>query len=223
MASQTSTGSGLENLGREERRFPPSADFAEQAVAGPELYERASADRLGFWAEQAREPLDRATDLTETLDRSAAPLPQWFVGGELNVAYNCTDRHVAAGHGDRVAIHFEGEPGDTRTITYAELQREVSRAANALTALGVVKGDRVAIYLPMIPEAAIAMLACARIGAPHSVVFGGFSSEALRSRIVDADARVVITADGGYRRGSASALKPAVDSAVSGDSPVEKV
>src|SRR5215211_2506339 len=214
MASQTSTGSGLENLGREERRFPPSADFAEQAVAGPDLYERASADRLGFWAEQARELLDWSTDFTETLDWSAAPFAKWFVGGELNVAYNCTDRHVAAGHGDRVAIHFEGEPGDTRTITYAELTAEVKRAANALTALGVERGDRVAIYLPMIPEAAVAMLACARIGAAHSVVFGGFSADALRSRIEDAEAKVVITADGGYRRGKASPLKPAVDAAL---------
>jgi acetyl-CoA synthetase len=195
----------LENLLHEERRFPPSPEFAAQAVAKAELYDEAADDRLAFWDRQAR-TLTWATPWAQTLDWSDAPFAKWFVGGTLNVAYNCVDRHVEAGHGDRVAIHFEGEPGDTRTITYADLQREVSRAANALTALGVGKGDRVAIYLPMIPEAAIAMLACARIGAPHSVVFGGFSSEALRSRIEDAEAKVVITADGGYRRGAPAAL-----------------
>ena len=145
-----------------------------------------------------------------------APFAKWFVGGTLNVAYNCVDRHVEAAHGDQVALHWEGEPGDTRTITYADLYREVCKAANALTELGVRKGDRVAIYMPMIPETAIAMLACARLGAPHSVVFGGFSADALKGRIQDADARVVITADGGYRRGTASALKPAVDTALAG-------
>src|SRR3954451_14043153 len=214
MASQTSTGSSLENLGHEDRRFPPTEEFAAQAVAGPELYERARADRLGFWAEQARDLLSWSTDFEQVLDWSDAPFAKWFVGGRLNVAYNCTDRHVEAGYGDRVAIHFEGEPGDTRTITYAELTAEVNRAANALTALGVERGDRVAIYLPMIPEAAVAMLACARIGAAHSVVFGGVSADALRSRIEDAEAKVVITADGGYRRGKPSALKPAVDAAL---------
>src|SRR3954469_1571303 len=203
--------------------FPPSEEFAAQANGTADLYAAAEADHEGFWAEQARRYVTWSTDFTRTLDWDDAPFAKWFVGGELNASYNCVDRHVQAGHGDRVAIHFVGEPGDTRTITYAELQREVSRAANALEALGVRTGDRVAIYLPMIPEAVIAMLACARLGAPHSVVFGGFSSDALRTRIVDADARGVITADGGYRRGSASALKPAVDSAVSGDSPVEKV
>jgi len=157
------------------------------------------------------------------LDWSAAPVARWFVGGRLNVAVNCLDRHVAAGYGDQVAIHFEGEPGDTRTLTYADLLASVSQAAHALTELGVRSGDRVAIYLPMIPEAAIAMLACARIGAPHSVVFGGFSAEALASRIADADARVVITADGGYRRGAAAALKPAVDEAVAASPRVEHV
>ena len=168
---------------------------------------------MAFWDTQAR-ALSWATEWNQVLDWSDAPFARWFVGGTLNVAYNCVDRHVEAGNGDRVAIHFEGEPGDTRTITYADLQNEVSRAANALLSLGVAKGDRVAIYLPMIPEAAIAMLACARIGAPHSVVFGGFSADALRSRIEDAEAKVVITSDGGYRRGSPSALKPAVDDAV---------
>ena len=177
------------------------------------MYGDAAADRLGFWAEQAAH-LEWAQPWDEVLDWSAAPFARWFVGGRLNVSVNCVDRHVAAGHGDQVAIHFEGEPGDTRDVTYADLLREVSQAANALTALGVKAGDRVAIYLPMIPEAAVAMLACARIGAPHSVVFGGFSAEALRSRIDDAEASVVITADGGYRRGTATSLKPAVDGAL---------
>jgi acetyl-CoA synthetase len=212
----------LENLLHEERRFPPSPEFAAQAVAKAELYDEATDDRLAYWDRQAR-ALTWATPWAQTLDWSDAPFAKWFVGGTLNVAYNCVDRHVEAGHGDRVAIHFEGEPGDTRTLTYADLQREVSRAANALTALGVSKGDRVAIYLPMIPEAAIAMLACARIGAPHSVVFGGFSSEALRSRIEDAEAKIVITADGGYRRGAPAALKPAVDDAVGKSPSVQKV
>jgi len=204
----------LSNLLHEDRRFPPPDEFAKQAIATAELYEEAAADQLAFWERQAREHItwDRAWD--QVLDWSNAPFAKWFVGGTLNVAYNCVDRHVEAGYGDQVAIHWEGEPGDTRTITYADLQREVCRAANALLELGVQKGDRVAIYMPMIPETAIAMLACARIGAPHSVVFGGFSSDALKGRILDADARVVITSDGGYRRGSANALKPAVDAAV---------
>ncbi|MFC5997520.1 acetate--CoA ligase [Quadrisphaera sp. GCM10027208] len=215
---------GLENLLQENRRFPPSEEFAAQAVAGPDLYEAAAADRLGFWADQARSLLTWSQDFGQTLDWSQAPFAKWFVGGRLNAAYNCVDRHVEAGLGDRVALHFEGEPGDTRDLTYADLQREVSRAANALTDLGVRTGDRVAIYMPMIPETAVAMLACARIGAPHSVVFGGFSADALRSRIEDAEARVVITADGGYRRGKPSALKPAVDAALAkGAASVEHV
>lgn len=204
----------LSNLLKEERRFAPPAELAAQANVTAEAYEQAKADRLGFWAEQARR-LTWATEPTETLDWSNPPFAKWFQDGRLNVAYNCVDRHVEAGNGDRVAIHFEGEPGDSRSITYAELKDEVSRAANALLELGVRKGDRVAVYMPMIPETAIAMLACARIGAAHSVVFGGFSADALATRIEDADARVVITADGGYRRGKPSALKPAVDDAVS--------
>lgn len=203
----------LANLLKEERRFAPPADLAAKANVTAEAYEEAKADRLGFWAEQARR-LSWETEPTETLDWSNPPFAKWFADGKLNVAYNCVDRHVENGLGDRVAIHFEGEPGDTRAITYAELQREVSKAANALTELGVQAGDRVAIYLPMIPEAVVSMLACARIGAPHSLVFGGFSADALATRIKDADARVVITADGGYRRGKASALKPAVDEAL---------
>ncbi|TRW43265.1 acetate--CoA ligase [Georgenia yuyongxinii] len=214
---------GLENLLHEGRSFPPSAEFAGQANTGPEIYERAAADREGFWAEQARELLTWSTDFSEVLDFSGAPVARWFADGRLNAAYNAVDRHVEAGLGDRVAIHFEGEPGDTRTLTYADLKDQVSRAANALAELGVRTGDRVAIYLPMIPEAVVAMLACARLGAPHSVVFGGFSAEALHSRIVDADARVVITADGGYRRGKPSALKPAVDEALAKGGPVEHV
>ncbi|WP_326688876.1 acetate--CoA ligase [Streptomyces sp. NBC_01795] len=205
--------SSLSNLLKEERRFAPPADLAANANAKAAAYEQAKADRLGFWAEQARR-LSWGTEPTETLDWSNPPFAKWFKDGKLNVAYNCVDRHVEAGNGERVALHFEGEPGDTRTLTYADLQREVSQAANALTELGVQAGDRVAVYMPMIPETVVAMLACARIGAPHSVVFGGFSADALATRIQDADARVVITADGGYRKGAPSALKPAVDEAL---------
>ena len=203
----------LENLLHENRVFPPDPQFAASANATAELYDQAEADRLGFWDTQARR-LQWQTPWEQTLDWSDAPFAKWFVGGRLNVAVNCVDRHVTAGFGGKVAIHFEGEPGDTRTVTYADLQEQVNKAANVLTDLGVRAGDRVAIYLPMIPEAAISMLACARIGAVHSVVFGGFSAEALRSRIDDAEAKLVITADGGYRRGSPAVLKPAVDEAV---------
>ncbi|GAB3094070.1 acetate--CoA ligase [Isoptericola nanjingensis] len=214
MPENETTAPSLENLLHETRAFPPSPAFAAQANAQPSLYEEAKADRLGFWADQARELVSWSTPFTQTLDWSEAPVARWFADGQLNAAYNAVDRHVEAGRGDRVAIHFEGEPGDTRTVTYADLQREVSRAANALTSLGVTKGDRVVIYLPMLVESVVAMLACARIGAPHSVVFGGFSADALRSRIADAEAKLVITADGGYRRGAPSALKPAVDEAI---------
>ncbi|TDC98172.1 acetate--CoA ligase, partial [Saccharopolyspora terrae] len=200
----------------------PSEDFAAQANATSALYGQADADREAFWAEQASR-LQWDTEWDQVLDWSGAPFAKWFVGGTLNVAYNCADRHVEAGHGDRVAIHWEGEPGDTRAITYAELQREVSRTANALTELGVGKGDRVAIYLPMLPEAVFSMLACARLGALHSVVFGGFSAEALRSRINDAQAKVVITADGQYRRGKALPLKASVDDAIAEAPSVEHV
>ena len=202
----------LSNLMHEERRFPPSPEFAAQANLGADAYDEAAQDRLAFWERQAHE-LEWATPWTDVLDWDA-PYAKWFVGGQLNAAANCVDRHVTAGHGDQVAIHWEGEPGDTRTITYAQLQDLVSQAANAMTSLGVRKGDRVAIYLPMIPEAVVSMLACARLGAPHSVVFGGFSAQALYDRIVDADAKLVVTADGGYRRGAVSALKPAVDEAL---------
>jgi acetyl-CoA synthetase len=212
----------LDNLLTESRTFPPSEDFAAQANATSALYGQADADREAFWAEQASR-LQWDTEWDQVLDWSGAPFAKWFVGGTLNVAYNCADRHVEAGHGDRVAIHWEGEPGDTRAITYAELQREVSRTANALTELGVGKGDRVAIYLPMLPEAVFSMLACARLGALHSVVFGGFSAEALRSRINDAQAKVVITADGQYRRGKALPLKASVDDAIAEAPSVEHV
>jgi len=215
--------SPLENLLAEDRRFPPPPELAENANARAELYAWAASDRLGFWAEQARALVSWETPFTQTLDWSQAPVARWFADGRLNACYNAVDRHVEAGHGDRVALHFEGEPGDTRSLTYADLQREVSRAANALEALGVGKGDRVAIYLPMVPEAVVAMLACARIGAVHSVVFGGFSAEALRSRIEDAAAVLVITADGGFRRGAPAALKPAVDAALEGVDTVRNV
>jgi len=200
----------------DQETYPPSEEFAADAVGTQTVYDEAVADRESFWARQARDLLSWDTDFSTTLDWSGAPFAKWFTEGRLNASYNCVDRHVEAGHGDRVALHFVGEPGDRRDITYAELQREVCRAANALTALGVGKGDRVAIYLPMIPEAVVTMLACARLGAPHSVVFGGFSADALRSRIEDAQATLVVTADGGFRRGAASALKPAVDAAVAG-------
>ena len=204
----------LSNLLHEERRFAPPEDLAANANVTEDWYAKAKEDRLGFWAEQA-ERLDWDKRWDQVLDWDDPPFAKWFVGGTLNASVNCLDRHVAAGKGDKVAFHWEGEPeGDTRTITYAELKDQVCKAANALTELGVSAGDRVAIYMPMIPETAIAMLACARIGAPHTVVFGGFSADALASRIQDCEAHVVITADGGYRRGAPSALKPAVDEAV---------
>ncbi|MEQ4303781.1 acetate--CoA ligase [Plantactinospora sp. B6F1] len=212
----------LANLLQETRQFPPPADLAAAANVTADTYDSAAADPLAFWARQAGR-LDWSKEWDQVLDWSNPPFAKWFVGGRLNVAYNCLDRHVAAGHGDRVAIHWEGEPGDNRTITYADLLAMTSQAANALTDLGVTAGDRVAIYLPMIPEAAVAMLACARIGATHSVVFGGFSADALTNRIQDASAKVVITADGGFRRGKPSALKPTVDEAVAKCPTIERV
>ncbi|WBC13575.1 acetate--CoA ligase [Micromonospora sp. WMMA1998] len=212
----------LANLLNETRQFPPPAELAANANVTAEAYDEAAADRLAFWERQAGR-LAWAQPWEQVLDWSNAPFAKWFTGGRLNVAYNCLDRHVEAGLGDKVAIHWEGEPGDTRTVTYADLHRLTCQAANALTALGVTAGDRVAIYLPMIPEAAVAMLACARIGATHSVVFGGFSADALTNRIQDASAKVVITADGGFRRGKPSALKPTVDEAVANCPSVEHV
>ena len=220
MSETTATQTGVPSA------YPPPADFAANANATSDLYDQAEADRLAFWATQA-DRLSWGTPFTEVLDWSNAPFAKWFVGGKLNVAYNCVDRHVEAGNGDRVAIHWEGEPvGDARTITYAQLQDEVNQAANTLAELGLTAGDRVAIYMPMVPEAIIAMLACARLGAMHSVVFAGFSASALKARIEDAQAKIVITSDGQYRRGKAAPLKAGVDEALDGlgsDSPVEHV
>jgi acetyl-CoA synthetase len=204
----------IEALGWENRRFPPSDEFKRQAlVTGTFLYDDAAADYQGFWARQSAELIDWSSDW-HTICEWELPFAKWFIGGQLNVSHNCLDRHVLAGRGDRVAFHWEGEPGDTRTVTYAELLAETMRFANVLKDLGVQRGDRVNIYLPMIPEAAVAMLACARIGAAHSVVFGGFSANSLRDRINDAEAKVLITADGGYRRGEVFALKPVADEAL---------
>jgi acetyl-CoA synthetase len=203
---------GLSALLHEKRRFAPAPEFVAKANVNADIYDRAAADPVSFWEEQARS-LTWSTPWSIALEWDP-PFSKWFVGGKLNVSYNCVDRHVEAGLGDRIAYHWEGEPGDTRTITYRDLQREVCRTANALTELGVQTGTKVAIYMPMIPETVVAMLACARLGAPHTVVFGGFSAEALRDRILDCDARFVVTADGGYRRGAPSALKPAVDEAL---------
>jgi acetyl-CoA synthetase len=216
-----STQATLSNLSTESRSFPPSEEFAAQANATAEWYDRSAADREAFWAEQAdrlhwHQKWDRVLEWD-------APFAKWFVGGKLNVAYNCVDRHVEDGHGEQVAFHWEGEPGDTRTITYADLKSEVCKAANALAELGVGEGDRVAIQLPMIPEAAIAMLACARLGAAHSVVFGGFSPGALRSRIEDAQAKLLITSDGQFRRGKPAPMKENTDEAVKDTPSIEHV
>ncbi|MFG1640692.1 acetate--CoA ligase [Amycolatopsis sp. NPDC049252] len=218
----TEQSPALDNLLTESRTFPPSDDFAAQANAQADLYSEADADREAFWAKQA-ERLTWDTKWTTVLDWTNAPFAKWFVGGKLNVAYNCVDRHVESGHGEQVAIHWVGEPGDTRDITYAELKTEVSRAANALLSLGVTAGDVVAIQLQMVPEAIFAMLACARIGALHSVVFGGFSPTALRARVDDAAAKIVITSDGQFRRGKAAPMKANVDEALEGAETVEKV
>ncbi|HEV2361644.1 MAG TPA: acetate--CoA ligase, partial [Acidimicrobiales bacterium] len=213
----------IEALFTEQRTFPPPRGFVERAlVADRSLYEKADVDFESFWAEQARSLLTWDQPFETTLEWEL-PFAQWFVGGKLNVSVNCLDRHVAAGLGSRVAYHFEGEPGDSRTITYSELADEVGRTANALRSLGIGRGDRVAIYMPMIPELPVAMLACARIGAVHSVVFGGFSSDALRDRIIDAEARVLVTADGGWRRGSALLLKQNADAAIAETPSIEHV
>ncbi len=219
--SPTSTAA-IENLLAENRTFPPDPAFVAQANATADLYAQAEADPVEFWARLARERLDWDEPFTTTLEWDL-PFAKWFIGGKLNIAYNCVDRHVQNGLGDKVAYHWIGEPGDTRTVTYADLHREVQKAANALKELGVETGDRVAIYMPMIPELPIAMLACARIGAPHTVVFAGFSAEALGGRINDAQAKLVITADGSYRRGKAMPLKAAVDDALANSPTVEHV
>ncbi|MBP2364396.1 acetate--CoA ligase [Pseudonocardia parietis] len=218
--AESEKSSALSALSTESRIFPPPEGVAAQANATEDWYRRADEDREGFWSEQA----DRLhwTKKWDTVLEWETPFAKWFVGGELNVAYNCADRHVDEGNGDRVAIHWEGEPGDGRTITYADLQREVCRTANALAGMGVGKGDRVAIQLPMIPEAVFSMLACARLGALHSVVFGGFSPGALKARIEDAEAKVLITSDGQYRRGKPAPMKENTDEAVQGTT-IEKV
>ncbi len=212
----------IEALLAEGRTFPPPPEFKKTArIVDAEIYDEAERDFEGFWARQAAELLDW-TEEWHTILEWDLPFAKWFVGGTLNVSFNCLDRHVAAGHGDQVAYHWEGEPGDTRTITYAQLLEEVQRTANALTSLGIRKGDRVNIYLGMVPELPIAMLACARIGAPHSVVFGGFSAEALRDRINDAEARLLITADGAWRRGQVVPLKESADTAMAETPSIER-
>jgi acetyl-CoA synthetase len=212
----------IENLLREGRTFSPDPEFVAQANAQSELYLEAETDFVAFWERLARERISWSKPFEQTLEWNL-PFARWFVGGELNISYNCVDRHVENGLGSKVAYHWIGEPGDTRSLTYADLHREVQKAANALLRLGVAKGDRVAIYMPMIPELPIAMLACARIGAPHTVVFGGFSAEALAGRINDAEAKLVITADGGWRRGKPAELKPAVDEALESTPSVQAV
>ncbi|HEX8804538.1 MAG TPA: AMP-binding protein, partial [Acidimicrobiales bacterium] len=216
-------GAAIEDWFVEDRTFPPPDDFRRDArIVDAGIYEEAEADWQGFWARQAAELLDWSTPWHTILEWDQ-PFAKWFVGGKLNVAHNCLDRHVAAGLGDRVAYHWEGEPGDTRTITYADLLDEVQRFANVLKGLGVAKGDRVAIYMPMIPELPVAMLACARIGAAHSVVFGGFSADSLAGRINDAQCKVLVTADGGFRRGQAHLLKPIADVALADTPSIEHV
>ena len=219
---QAGSGPEIENLLAEKRTFPPDPAFAAQANATAALYDEAAADYVGFWDRQARERISWFTPYDKTLEWDL-PDAKWFTGGELNIAYNCVDRHVERGLGDKVAYHWIGEPGDTRTLTYRDLMIESSKAANALLELGVRKGDRVAIYMPMIPELPIAMLACARIGAPHTVVFGGFSAEALSGRINDCGAKVLVTADGGWRRGKKVGLKHHVDEAVASSPTIEHV
>jgi len=211
----------LSNLGSENRTFAPTEAFASQANAKQEIYERADKDYLAFWEEQAGN-LYWHKKWDQVLDWQS-PFAKWFVGGKLNASYNALDRHVLEGRGNRIAFLFEGEPGDSKQITYSQLLTEVKKCANALTSLGIKSGDRVAIYMPMIPEAAIAMLACARVGAAHSVVFGGFSADSLLARIQDADASLVITADGGFRKGGAFALKSIVDEALKGETNVKNV
>ena len=205
----------ISDFASEDRLFPPPPAFQAAALAGDDsLYREAEADLDAFWARQARELLTWSSDFHTTLEWEL-PDAKWFVGGTLNVSENCLDRHVAAGRGDKVAFHWEGEPGDTRTITYADLLDEVSRFANVLKGLGVERGDRVAIYMPMVPELPVALLACTRIGAAHSVIFGGFSPDSIVDRVNDGGCKVVVTADGGFRRGAPSALKPNVDEALS--------
>jgi len=209
----------IEDYYVEDRTFPPSFDFAASALLSDSSHhDEATADYEAFWARQARELVTWDADFHTTLQWDL-PFAEWFVGGRLNISANCLDRHVEAGLGDRVAYFWEGEPGDTRTITFADLLGEVCRFANALKGLGLERGDRVAVYMPMIPELPVAMLACARLGVAHSVIFGGFSPDSIVDRCEDAEARLVITADAGYRRGEPSALKPNVDAALAAGAP----
>ncbi|MGI9621703.1 MAG: acetate--CoA ligase [Acidimicrobiales bacterium] len=214
----------IEEFYVEDRTFPPPTDFVAAALlTDGAIYDEAAADYEAFWAQQARDLLSWSTDFHTTLEWEL-PYAKWFIGGQLNMAYNCLDRHVEAGRGEKIAFHWEGEPGDTRTISYEMLLNDVCRFANVLKGLGLQTGDRVAIYMPMIPELPVAMLACARIGVAHSVIFGGFSPDAIVDRCDDADARVLITADAGYRRGEPSALKVNVDNALdTGAESVENV
>ncbi len=223
MTNNTNDAHAIDALGWENRTFPPSDAFKKNAlVRDTSMYDDANEDYQGFWARQAADLLDWSKEWT-TICEWDLPDAKWFVGGELNVSYNCLDRHVLAGKGEKVAFYFEGEPGDTRTVTYAEMLDETQRFANVLKGFGVTKGDRVNIYLPMIPEAAVAMLACARIGAVHSVVFGGFSAQSLSDRINDAEAKVLITADGGWRRGVVFPLKEFADAALESTSTITDV
>jgi acetyl-CoA synthetase len=212
------TDASIESILQENRTFDPPTEFAQKAAIASleqyhELCEQAKADPAGFWAELAEKELHWFEKWEQTLDWQP-PHAQWFVGGKINISYNCLDRHLTTERRDKPALIWEGEPGDTVTLTYAELHREVCKMANVFKSFGVQKGDRVGIYMPMIPEAAIAMLACARIGAPHSVVFGGFSAEALKTRLIDAEAKLVITADGGFRKDKVVSLKLEVDKAI---------
>ena len=219
----TDNQNAIDALSYEQRTFPPSASFVSNALTNDSsLYDEAERDSEAFWARQARELLDWSTPFTQVCEWDP-PYAEWFADGRLNVSYNCLDRHVLAGKGEKVAFYWEGEPGDSRVVTYSQLLDEVQRFSNVLKNLGVVKGDRVNIYLPMIPEAAVAMLACARIGAVHSVVFGGFSSQALADRINDAQAKCLITADGSWRRGEIFALKPQADEALKSTPSIEHV
>jgi acetyl-CoA synthetase len=223
MTDETTPAAAIEVVLDELRTFPPPESFKKDAhVVDTHLYDEANRDFEGFWARQAAELLTWQREWDTILEWDL-PFAQWFVGGQLNVSYNCLDRHVEAGKGDKVAYHWEGEPGDTRTITYADLLAEVQRLANVLKSLGVERGDRVNIYLPMIPELPVALLACARIGAAHSVVFGGFSPDSLSDRINDAEAKVLITADGGWRRGAVVPLKANSDVAVAATPSIEHV
>ena len=212
----------IENLLTEERLFPPSDAFVAAANVGPEVYDEADADYLAFWKKQALERVTWFKEPTVVLDDSNPPFFKWFSDGELNVSYNCLDRHLED-KGDKVAFHFVGEPGDSRDITYTDLYEEVTKLANGLKSLGVEKGDRVAIYLGMVPELPVSLLACARIGAIHSVVFGGFSSDSLADRIQDSECKVLITGDGAWRRGNVVSLKAVADESVSRSPSIEKV